>query len=207
MLICLQFVGGDYVGQHARKQAQLPLSKGGMGITSVYQSANAANVASLLTAHSDINRLQLHSLSLVLNSDESDEEKRDDTNDDNIPSTTFQYQSNTLLNFQYMNERDVDVLNVAGAKSIQQLCTTPSMHTKLQHKLVDKLNAYNYNQLQSSITPGHKAALLSCSQTGCRTLLIYRTTYINSVCNIVHCILTVVIIHVCSNCSITTTII
>jgi len=159
---------GDTTCNNARKQAQLPLSRGGMGITSMYQAANAAYMSSLLTAHDDISKLQLG----TCNNTQSDDEKEDEINNQTTQSTTVQYKSNTVLNIQYMNERNVDVLSITGAHSIQQLCETPSMHAKLQHKLMDKLHVYNFTQLQSSVTAGHKAVLLSCSQIGAARWLI-----------------------------------
>ena len=163
---------GDAACRAARQQAQLPLSCGGMGITSIHQSANAAYISSLLTAHSDISQLQ-ECMGQVSSSDQSDDEEK--KNDDDAPTSQLaiiQYKSNTVLNIQYMNERNVDVLAVSGATSIQQLCQTPAIHTKLQHKLVEQMHAYALTQLQSSVSASHRAVLLSASQPGAARWLI-----------------------------------
>jgi len=168
---------GEATCAAARQQAQLPLSCGGMGITSIHQSAHAAYMASLLTAHNDINKLQqyVNQMSNNSNTESDEEEKKDNDNTDETSASDFatiHYKSNTVLSIQYMNERKVDVLEVTKVPSIDQLCNTPTLHHKLQHKLVEKMHVYALSQLKSSVSPSHRAVLLSASQTGAARWLI-----------------------------------
>ena len=143
---------GSEVSAQRRQQVRLPLSMGGMGLISVYETAHAAYTASLYTAYPDIMALEIPL------------EDTQSVNDDTSDIATIHIQSNTVLNNQYMNERNINVLSVCQVTSVQELCQTPSAQLKIQQKLTQQLNKYRYTQLKQSASNAYQAVLLSTSQ-------------------------------------------